>query len=591
MDSRGAEGGGALPRLASALLVALAVGLPFEAPLVRVGPLLLTTVEVALYATIVVFGVAVAARWARGGLRGSLASPGREPAAIAAVVYVVVLALSAAQAPTFRSAAIKFVLRTTSGVLAFAVARSLAQDRRVRRWVAIALVVGAVVSAVSAILEALVPSTASLWKVFREGGIVALGLPRASGVFGYPTIAAMYWEATLPLACVLPVVWRRKGSALVALLAGAVLAFGTLATASRAGLAGAAVSCAALAAVAWGSAAPQARSAGRVAAAVVGVLVVSCGVSIASSGPGALFGQRLRFWHDDRWFGVEYLVDESPRQLAVGERFRVPVTLRNTGTIPWPRGGEHPTYLAYHWQRDDGPTTHADYEGTRTELAVDVDPGGVLEVAATVRAPDVPGKYRLQWDLVQERVTWFSNQGNPMPEEPFDVEAPALGDTRANADDAPPPVVAPAPPSRPSLWRAAATLWQGRPLLGVGPDNFRRLYTTVLPLSPEGKPYQDARLHANSLYAETLADEGVLGVVALVVLFGAAFGLLGRTAGQREWVGLAAALGVGTFFVHGVLDYFFEFTPPLGLFWVLLGLASAAQADRSDGEGPSDTRA
>jgi hypothetical protein len=36
-------------------------------------------------------------------------------------------------------------------------------------------------------------------------------------------------------------------------------------------------------------------------------------------------------------------------------------------------------------------------------------------------------------------------------------------------------------------------------------------------------------------------------------------------------------VAIGTFFVHGCVDYFFEFTPTFGLWWLLLALV-----------GPSD---
>ena len=113
----------------------------------------------------------------------------------AAAVWAVVFLASAAVAPTDRAAALKFSLRSLSGILAFFAARSLARPPRVGRLVLLALVVGALVSAACALVDWVFPGSAPPWAFFHEGNFAALGLRRATGVFAYPTIGAMYWEA------------------------------------------------------------------------------------------------------------------------------------------------------------------------------------------------------------------------------------------------------------------------------------------------------------------------------------------------------------------------------------------------------------
>jgi O-antigen ligase len=61
------------------------------------------------------------------------------------------------------------------------------------------------------------------------------------------------------------------------------------------------------------------------------------------------------------------------------------------------------------------------------------------------------------------------------------------------------------------LWGAALRLIQTRPLLGVGPDNFRHLYGAQL-----GLETWDERVQANNLYLEVLADVGLLGLAAFL---------------------------------------------------------------------------
>jgi O-antigen ligase len=105
------------------------------------------------------------------------------------------------------------------------------------------------------------------------------------------------------------------------------------------------------------------------------------------------------------------------------------------------------------------------------------------------------------------------------------------------------------------------------PLLGVGPDNFRHTYGRYLGLAA-----WDERVHANNLYLELLADDGVLGAAAFALVIGWALRRLPVARG-RWVVGLCASLA--TFFLHGMLDYFLDFTPIYLLFWMVVGLCAS----------------
>jgi hypothetical protein len=562
-------------RLAQALLILLAFVLPFETPLFRAGPLQITTVELALYAMLAVWGAGMAADALRGQLawRQAVERLRRDALARAAVTWAVVLFASAAVAPSDRGAALKFSLRSLSGVLAFFATRSLSGSRPVGGRVLLALALGGIASAMTGLADAWWPGSAPVWKLFHEGTFDALGLKRASGVFEYPTIGAMYWEACLPLVCAAPFLWARAGArvrgAFVAVLACAILLLAVLASGTRTSLAGAAVACALLAVLGR----PLDAVVSQVAA---GTLVVLLALSAVALRPGAAAsptGQRVRWWHDGHWFGAQYEVPAAPIAVSGGAVFGVPITLRNTGVIAWKAAGALPTHLSYHLAvelADGEPPRLVEYEGVRTDLPEDVPPGGVVQVVGIVKAPEAAGTYRLSWDLVQENVTWFSDRGIAVAEQSIDVRS--MDDAIPPEVFVPKPAIPPAPRAR--LWYAAISLWRERPLLGVGPDNFRRRYQAVLSPSPTGAPYTDTRIHANSLYFETLADVGLVGLVALGAI---AVGLVRSLRRHRESVcvaGLGCVVAAGTFFVHGLLDYFFEFTPLFGLFWVTLGLSA-----------------
>ncbi len=561
------------------MLLVFALVLPFEAPLFRLAILEITTVELVLYGMLAVaFAVALDRRGRS--LRALLASLRADRLAQVAVLFAAALFVSAAAAPSDRAAAFKFALRSSSGILVFFSTRLLVRPKDVPR-VLLALVAGALLSAVTAVVDRFVPASSVVWSHFHESNFASLGLIRASGVFAYPTIGAMYWEAAVPLLVVLPFVkgngvGRELGAVprfVCAVLGSAVVVVAILVSATRSGLAGAVVACAALVGLTW-------RSSFGVSRAAVGALIVTLTLGLSVAAFGSLLGQRLLWWQDGRWFRAEYEVGATPRVVDPSEPFVVAVHLKNTGVLEWKRTGPGSVDLSYHWERSGGGSaTLADFEGMRTELPAEVPPGRGVDVLGSVKAPSAPGPYLLSWDLVQEGVCWFSERGSPAPRSPILV---GLDDTRRSGfspfDGAAPTPPAPSP-SRPELWRAALVLWRERPLFGIGPDNFRRRYGAVLGAAPGGEPYADTRIHANSLYFETLADLGVAGIAILAWLGLGVLRLARRHRRSACVPGLGCAVAAGTFFVHGALDYFFEFTPLLGLFWLLLGLSAASDSE------------
>jgi hypothetical protein len=498
------------------------------------------------------------------------------------VLFAVALFVCAFLAPSYRGPALKFALRGLSGILLFFAARSLVSPEQVARVVT-AIVLGALVSAGLAAVDSAFPASAAFFRYFREGAFETVGLRRASGVFGYPTIGAMYWEAAVPLVVAFPIIARRKERGPRAwkwelvgvLLATAILAVALTASGTRSGIAGAGIACIAM----IGLAGRSPRTLRPLAGAALGVLLT---LSIGMAGVGTRLGHRLLFWQDHLWLRAEYQVGETPPSVRAGATLATPLTLTNTGVLAWRRTSPGAVHVSYHWECESGGfRSDSDREGTRTELPADVPPGGSIEVVVEARAPDAPGRYRLVWDLVQENVSWFSELGNQAPWRRIAV-APGDDSRAFDAGGALATclrlVKSPDPPSRAELWRAALALFRRRPLLGVGPDNFRRRYEDIL-VSPEGLRYEDQRIHANSLFFETLADEGLLGMGALAWL---AFALLCRLRHSTRLglvAGVATGVASGAFFVHGAFDYFFEFTPLFGLFWLLLGLVATSTPD------------
>ena len=79
---------------------------------------------------------------------------------------------------------------------------------------------------------------------------------------------------------------------------------------------------------------------------------------------------------------------------------------------------------------------------------------------------------------------------------------------------------------------------------------------------------------------------GALALCGLMVSLWRAARRAWRAASDPAARALLAGLfaGLGAFFLHGLVDYFFEFTPTYGLFWLLagatVGMASGAERVR-----------
>lgn len=599
-----ATGSAAPPkRVARALLLALGALLPFETPILTLGPVTLTTVELMIYLFLAAWGVELAARAARTrSLRGvwrvgreSFTGAIQDPVPRAVAVWLGVIAISALVAPAHKVPALKFALRAIGGGLLFFAARSLLSSVSDARRLGLAILVGATLSAAGAVFETFLPSSAALWHPFRTTTFTVTGLPRPSGPFGYPTIGAMYWEAVLPLAIVLPHTWRnaRRAAAssglndsskhpwadiTVAILIGATLIVAIFFSATRTALFVAGLASVAMTLLTW-----RGECATRITAtSALALFALLAGMVFASPSGTSPLAMRLRWWQDDNWYLARYTLPDQALKMEARSVREVPITVENGGGLVWPHAGADSVRLSYHWQTTDNGGAHLDFEGRRSVLPFDVPPGASVRVIGSVQAPDKPGRYRLRWDLVRENVTWFSQRGNATADQTVDVVKAAAG---ARPRGRPTTIVNSTlesyvlsySPTRPELWRAALRLGLRHPLWGVGPDNFRRAYPQAISRAPKDpKATFDERIHANSLYFETLADMGLAGACALALLM--------VTIARTAWRSLsppvtpwsaACAIAVGTFFVHGLLDWFQEFTPTYGLHWLLLALLVA----------------
>lgn len=138
---------------------------------------------------------------------------------------------------------------------------------------------------------------------------------------------------------------------------------------------------------------------------VVTALLAGCG---ESTPPAVLEPKPLSSIGMD----VVYEPVKVPDRVKAGSKMTAVIRIKNAGMEPWPAratsDGRNTIALAYHWFDVEGGVVVAD--GVRTRLKGDLHPGKTMTLDALVVAPEKPGRYRLQFDMVQELVAWFSGK-------------------------------------------------------------------------------------------------------------------------------------------------------------------------------------
>jgi hypothetical protein len=101
-----------------------------------------------------------------------------------------------------------------------------------------------------------------------------------------------------------------------------------------------------------------------------------------------------------------------PDRVRPGETTFATVTAENTGALRWvPPGDLWPRlYFSYHLFDVQGKVVL--WDGDRTPVGRIVDPGDDAEFLVLFRAPESPGTYDVEWDMVSEGECWFAETGS-----------------------------------------------------------------------------------------------------------------------------------------------------------------------------------
>jgi hypothetical protein len=571
-----------------ALILLLVFSLPFEIihPILILPRFEFTNLELLVLAAISVWLISAWQRlpiklWTESASAGAAVNPtmpgllksGRYLLVWFPLLFLAMTVLSAALAPDHRLDALKFTTRVVTGLAVFWMLIDVVRARSHLAALLWAATLGTGVSALLGLGEfvAWPPFVSSLLPLFKEASTRVGGELRVSASFQYATMAAIFFEMAVPLAVALaatPSLMRRGVALAVALLGTANVVF----TFSRAGM----VTLALILVIMLASALRQLRLRPLALPAFFALGTLAAMTSLLAW-QAETFRTRLVTENDLDWYGASYTVPGSLR-LTAGESTTMTVTVQNTGTVQWHATGRNPFALGYYWLTDDGQAVQDGH--IEVPLPYSVSPGDRVGVMVSLRPSLPPGDYQLVWGMLQHNILWFRHRNIPEAHTVVHIDegtafVPAPLETIASIPGGEMPTLPPTV-ERFELWRAAVRMWAERPLLGVGPDNFRHRYGRYLDL-----PDWDRRLHANNLYLELLAGWGLAGTLAFAGLM-----LVVAHRWLRLWrraTGMVAiwtvALGGSflAFFIHGLLDYFLEFVPLYLLFWIVAALIVAME--------------
>ena len=111
-------------------------------------------------------------------------------------------------------------------------------------------------------------------------------------------------------------------------------------------------------------------------------------------------------------YKAEISIKNPPASLKASSTAVIKTTVKNTSEAPWPALGQSSVRLSYHWLSSDGKTILDEFDGLRTTLPADLMPNKEIELEAKIKAPNKPGNYILEFDMLQEIVSWFKEKGS-----------------------------------------------------------------------------------------------------------------------------------------------------------------------------------
>lgn len=123
-------------------------------------------------------------------------------------------------------------------------------------------------------------------------------------------------------------------------------------------------------------------------------------------------------------FKARISTENPPSSIKINSSTSIKIKVKNISPVVWPskgrRDGNYKINLAYHWL-DVGDRVVI-LDGVRVSLPHDINPDEEVILDALVAAPNEAGEYFLEWDMVQEGVSWFKDKGGKTTRIPIKIE-------------------------------------------------------------------------------------------------------------------------------------------------------------------------
>ncbi|MHB9112512.1 MAG: O-antigen ligase family protein [Thermoleophilia bacterium] len=304
------------------------------------------------------------------------------------------------------------------------------------------------------------------------------------------------------------------------------------------------------------------------------VMALVLGASIAFSKTGS---ERYAIGDETRRYDAEYQLLTFPAKMTVGQEYNAVLRVVNKSDLTWRKSGSDNFMVVYRWVEYPDRQLLDEERSIVSELPYDLAPGESADIAVAFNTPRTPGRYVFVTELFKSGVGWLSRSGVTPVVVPVDFNSgggsgfaiPEHPDSFIYVD------IKQRLLSRPVLWQAAIDMWKSRPLLGIGPGQFRNEYPRyVSGIEP------DDRIEANSIFLEALANTGLVGLTATVFLLVSALWYQFRLVSDRflgrsvRLVALGLQAAMVAYIVHGVLDFFLWQNGVTFLFFAILGLTA-----------------
>ncbi len=327
------------------------------------------------------------------------------------IALLLAMALASALSPVSRVNALHMTGRMAAafGVYLLAV-NGVNTPIRLKSVLTLAVVAGVVVSVLAILEYRGVPVVLIALRAFRPAVSTVGAQVRAGGPLSYPTIASMYLEVVFAAGLGLMLAERnaaRSARVIVLFVALVVIAEAIALTFTRAGVITMAASLLLVGAL------DRLEYHARAGTALLAGLALVVALLMAGSRSAESMRLRLTSEGQESWYRAKILAPPDVEMLT-GRTRSVPITVINTGRLAWDSQATPPMLLSYHWLGANGDRFVA-FEGERTPFAEPVLPDAAAHVAVRVRAPRRPGRYRLEWDVVQEGRLWFRTRAGRSP--------------------------------------------------------------------------------------------------------------------------------------------------------------------------------